>query len=124
MVEHLKTLAIKGAITVDKNTEESIKEATIELLSQMQFSNNISTENITYAIFTLTKDINAAFPAKFARLDLKWEDIPMICTQELAVPDTLENCLRVIITINTTLKKSDIKHVYLKGAKKLRPDLT
>ena len=58
---------IRGAISVDNNTIDDIKNATIELLNEMITKNNIKTEDISFAIFTLTSDLNAAFPAKFAR---------------------------------------------------------
>ena len=110
---------IRGAITVENNTEESIKFATLELLSALIKYNNISTKSISHVIFTLTKDLNAAFPAKFARLDLNWNNVAMMCYHELDVPDSIEKCLRVLIVVNCD-ELFEPKFVYLKGAEKLR----
>ena len=113
------TKGIRGAITVAENTSSSIKEATLELLSKMIERNNISVENISHVIFTLTNDLNAEFPAKFARIDMGWTDVAMMCFHELNVPNSLEKCLRVLIVVNC---ETDFvpQFVYLKDASKLR----
>ena len=113
------TKGIRGAITVAENTSSSIKEATLELLSKMIERNNISVENISHVIFTLTNDLNAEFPAKFARIDMGWTDVAMMCFHELDVPNALPMCLRVLIVLNC---ETDFvqQFVYLKDASKLR----
>lgn len=113
------TKGIRGAITVAENTSSSIKEATLELLSKMIERNNISVENISHVIFTLTNDLNAEFPAKFARIDMGWTDVAMMCFYELDVPNALPMCLRVLIILNC---ETDFvpQFVYLKDASKLR----
>lgn len=113
------TKGIRGAITVAENTSSSIKEATLELLSKMIERNNISVENISHVIFTLTSDLNAEFPAKFARIDMGWQDVAMMCFHELDVPNALPLCLRVLIVLNC---ETDFvpQFVYLKDASKLR----
>ena len=113
------TKGIRGAITVDSNTKEDIKSATIELLTELTQKNNIKKENISHAIFTLTNDLNAEFPAKFARIDFGWDDVAMMCFHELDVPDSLKKCIRILVVINA---QEDFKpeFVYLKGAEKLR----
>lgn len=113
------TKGIRGAITVAENTSSSIKEATLELLSKMIERNNISVENISHVIFTLTNDLNAEFPAKFARIDMEWTDVAMMCFHELDVPNALPMCLRVLIVLNC---ETDFvpQFVYLKDASKLR----
>lgn len=111
---------IRGAITVDSNTSEALETATLELLNQIISSNNIKTENISHVIFTLTNDLNAAFPAKFARLNLVgWDKVAMMCFHELDVPDSLKMCLRVLIVVNCD-ENFMPEYVYLKGASKLR----
>ena len=110
---------IRGAITVDENTENSLREATLLLLNEMVEQNNLSLEKISHAIFTLTDDLNAAFPAKFARIELGWDSVAMMCFYELDVPNSLRMCLRVLVVINC--EESFIpKFVYLKGAEGLR----
>ena len=110
---------IRGAITVDENSVDAIKSATIELLNEMIAQNNIKMDNISHVIFTLTDDLNAAFPAKFARLDLGWETVAMMCFHELDVPNSLQMCLRALIVVNCD-EKFIPKFVYLKGAETLR----
>ncbi len=110
---------IRGAITVESNSEESIKSATLELLSEIIKENNIDAKNISHAIFTLTNDLNASFPAKFARIDFGWKNVAMMCYHELDVPNSLEKCLRILVVVNCD-EKFEPKFVYLKGAAKLR----
>ena len=117
------TRAIRGAITVEKNTCEQINNAAFELLKTILNANEINKDDIISVIFTMTADLNAEFPAKSARLNLGWEDIPMICTSEIPVPGSIQKCIRVMITFNTLKSKNEIKHVYLKKAQGLRPDL-
>ena len=113
------TKGIRGAITVEYNTEDAIKNATLELLNEMILQNNIKVENISHVIFTLTDDLNAAFPAKFARMDLGWDKVAMMCFHELNVPNSLKMCLRVLIVLNCD-EQFEPKFVYLKGAEHLR----
>ena len=114
---------VRGAITLENNTKEDIKKATIELLEEMLKANEIQTEDISFAIFTLTKDLNADFPAKFARENCDFQFVPMMCYQELDVPGALEKCLRILLNINTNKQQNEIKHIYLKNAKNLRKDI-
>lgn len=113
------TKGIRGAITVENNSVEDIKSATLELLSEMIKKNNIEKENISHAIFTLTSDLNTEFPAKFARIDFGWDNIAMMCFHELDVPNSLKKCLRILIVVNAN-DDFKPKFVYLKGAEKLR----
>ncbi len=76
--------SIRGAITVEANTEKAIEEATIELLNEIFEQNGLkNTFEISHIIFTTTKDLNAAFPAKFPRTKLGWNDVAMMCFHEL-----------------------------------------
>ena len=109
------TKGIRGAITVSSNTDYEIKNATLELLSEMVKANNIEQNMISHVIFTLTDDLNAAFPAKFARLDFGWKNVAMMCFHELDVPASLPMCLRVLIVLNCS-QYFVPKFVYLKAA--------
>ena len=113
------TKGIRGAITVDSNTKEALREATIELLSTMMDTNSIEISKISHVIFTTTNDINADFPAKFARTELEFDDVAMMCFHELDVENSLAMCLRILIVLNC---EEDFKpqFVYLKGASNLR----
>lgn len=113
------TKGIRGAITVEENSLDSIKEATLELLSELLTQNKISKEDLSHVIFTMTKDLNAAFPAKFAREDMCWGDVAMMCFNELEVENSLKKCLRVLLIVNCNDEFTP-KFVYLKGAENLR----
>ena len=115
----MATKGIRGAITVEDNTQESIKVATIELLREMVNKNDIDKTNISHAIFTLTKDLNAMFPAKYARTEFGWDKVTMMCYHELDVPNSLQKCLRVLIVLNCD-EDFEPQFVYLKGASNLR----
>lgn len=116
------TRAIRGAITLEENTKDAIKQATIELLSEIIKQNSIKTEDISHVIFTLTKDLDADFPAKFARTEMGFDYVPMICAHEINPPGSLPMCFRILMVINSNLSQKEIRHVYLRGARKLRPD--
>lgn len=115
----MATKGIRGAITVDSNTQDAIKQATLELLKALAEKNGIKQDNISHVIFTTTEDLNAAFPAKFARLDFGWDKAAMMCFHELPVPDSLKMCLRILIVINCEDNFCP-EFVYLKGAAGLR----
>ena len=113
------TKGIRGAITVDDNTPESIASSTIKLLKEMTERNNIEQDSISHVIFTLTNDLNADFPAKYARINLKWHDVAMMCFHELDVPGSLPRCLRILIVVNCG-ESFVPEFVYLGGAERLR----
>lgn len=110
---------IRGAITVEANTVDAIENATAELLLEMIRQNSIVPSKISHAIFTLTNDLNAVFPAKFARQNLGWSDVAMMCYHELDVPGSLPMALRVLIVLNCDDDFTP-KFVYLKGTANLR----
>lgn len=110
---------IRGAITVEENTVVSINNATAELLLEMIVQNSIVASKISHVIFTLTSDLNAVFPAKFARENLGWDEVAMMCYHELDVPNSLKKALRVLIVLNCD-DDFKPKFVYLKGASNLR----
>ena len=113
------TKGIRGAITVDENSPEAIGSATIKLLTELVKRNNIETHLISHAIFSLTSDLNADFPAKYARINLKWKDVPMMCFNEIDVPGSLRMCLRVLVVVNCS-ENFEPEFVYLEGAENLR----
>ena len=110
---------IRGAITVEENTSDAIEKATLLLLDEMIKRNNIEINLISHVIFSLTLDLNADFPAKFARLNLNWKEIPMLCFNEIDVPNSLRKCLRVLIVVNCS-ENFEPEFVYLDGAAGLR----
>jgi chorismate mutase len=114
---------VRGAITVSSNTEESIVSATEELLAKMIEINNILPETVASVLISTTEDLNAAFPAKALRNFSGWTFVPVMCMREIAVPNSLELCVRIMMHVNTDVLQEKIGHIYLKGAKILRPDL-
>ena len=115
---------IRGAISVDNNDVQSLKSAVIELLSEIKKQNQLDETKISHVIFTLTSDIDCVHPAKIAREEFpEWKYVPMVCMNEMEVIGSISKCLRVLISYNTELEQSEIKHVYLKDAVKLREDL-
>ncbi len=114
---------IRGATTVETDMKENVLSATRELLKAIFESNpDLKPEDIGSAIFTTTEDIVSAFPAAAAR-QIGWDFVPMLCAREISVPSSLAKCIRVLIHWNTNKAQDAIQHVYLRSAKKLRPDL-
>jgi chorismate mutase len=112
---------IRGATTVDANTAEDILEGTTELLRVLIGLNGIDDPDlIASAVFTTTPDLTATFPAIAAR-DLGWTEVPLLCAHEMAVPGALDKVVRVLLHVNTGRAAAEIRHVYLKGARTLRP---
>lgn len=113
---------IRGATTVERNTREAILEATTELLNEMVKANDIHPDDVASAIFTTSPDLNAEFPAVAAR-NCGWTHVALLCGHEMAVPGSLPMCLRILLHVNTERSAGEIVHVYLRGAKVLRPDI-
>ncbi|MTI84092.1 MAG: chorismate mutase [Firmicutes bacterium] len=120
---HRNVCAVRGAITVDSNNSIAIASATLELLEGIIQQNGLLPEDIISAFFTLTPDLDASFPASAARELPGWNLIPMLCANEVAVRNELPMCIRVMIHCYSPRARDQIKHVYLRGAKVLRPDL-
>ena len=114
--------AIRGAIQASANSPEAIDLATKELLAEILRANSLKVEDFISVIFTASPDLNAAFPASSAR-ELGFTDIPLICSVEIAVPGSLERTIRIMAHVESGLKKSEIAHIYLGGAKVLRRDI-
>ncbi|MGB9672748.1 MAG: chorismate mutase [Anaerolineales bacterium] len=113
---------VRGATVVAEDQKELILSATKELLQAIQNVNpTLRPEDIASCIFTTTNDITSEFPAKAAR-EMGWNQVPMMCAQEIPVPHSLQKCIRVLIHWNTDLKPQDIHHVYLHEAQVLRPE--
>jgi chorismate mutase len=114
---------IRGATTIDTDAKENVLSATRELLEMIFTSNpDLKTDSIASAIFTVTEDIVSAFPALAAR-QIGWDLVPMMCSREIPVPESLPLCIRVLIHWNTSKAQNAVRHVYLHNAEKLRPDI-
>jgi chorismate mutase len=114
--------AIRGATTVDSDTPDQIRHATRELLETIVSRNDITSADVISAIFTVTHDLTSEFPAHAAR-ELGWLDVPLLCTLEIPVPGSLPKCIRVLLHVESSASRTEIRHVYLHAARALRPDL-
>jgi chorismate mutase len=114
---------IRGATTVTADEPDLILKATHELLESILDANpGIKPEDMGSALFTLTEDLTSVFPAHAAR-QMGWDQVPIMCAHEIPVMGSLPLCIRVLIHWNTDKTQNEIKHVYLRDAIKLRPDL-
>jgi chorismate mutase len=119
----MKCRGVRGATTIAANTREDILTATRQLLALMIRSNGIESQDVASALFSTTPDVDAEFPALAAR-QLGWLDVPLLCSHEMAVPGSLPLCIRVMIHWNTDKPQNEIEHIYVRDAKRLRPDLS
>ena len=114
---------IRGATTVSADEPHLILQATRELLEEILEENKgMQPEDVASAIFTVTDDLASTFPAQAAR-EMGWSQVPMLCAREIPVPNSLARVIRVLVHWNTQIPQSEITHVYLREAVKLRPDL-
>jgi chorismate mutase len=111
---------IRGATTVEYNDREEILAATTELLQLLIARNDLYPDKIASAIFTVTDDLDAEFPAVAAR-SLGWTETALMCAREIPVPGSLRKCIRVLIHVNTTRSAAEMQHVYIREAISLRP---
>ncbi len=114
---------VRGATTVKENSRDAILLATRQMLALMIRRNEMESSAIASAIFTVTRDLDAEFPALAAR-QLGWLEVPLLCGYEIQVPGSLPTCIRVLVHWNTTKTQSEIQHIYIHDAIRLRPDLS
>lgn len=121
MPHELHLGAIRGATTVDADDATAIRSATAELLRRIVALNELSSSHVISALFTVTPDLRSAFPAHAAR-ELGWTDVALLCTMEIPVPGAIERCIRVLLHVETPTPRGRLRHVYLRGARALRPE--
>jgi chorismate mutase len=114
--------AVRGAIQVDENDRDQILEATAELVAEVMSRNALTTDDVISVIFTATPDLTAEFPALAAR-KLGFNEVPLLCASEIDVPHALPRVVRLMAHIETDRPRSEIQHVYLRGAVALRLDI-
>jgi chorismate mutase len=112
---------VRGATTVGKNAADELVARTEELLSRMVAENGIRPQDVASAVFTVTEDLDAEFPALAVRALAGWEDVPLLCAREIPVPGSLGRCVRILLLWNTDAGAGDVRHVFLRGARELRP---
>jgi len=117
---------IRGATTSTANTAEAITEATDELLRELVKANALDEAEICFAFFTTTQDLNAEFPAYAARR-LGWLEVPLLCGHDMNVtlpnPRGVPMCIRILLLYNTDRPQSEMRFIYLRGAKAIKADL-
>ena len=116
---------IRGATSVAVDEKSEVLAATRELMLELLRANGFESafEEIASAVFTTTRDLTSAFPAEAARV-LGMSAVPLLCATEIPVADSLPRCIRVLLHVNTDKPQAEMVHVYLRDAKKLRPDVT
>lgn len=110
---------LRGATRAEENTAEGIYGATREMLQRLIDTNGIEERDVAMAYFTVSPDLNAAFPAAAAR-QLGWNSTALMCATEIPVPDSLPSCIRVLILINTEKEPEELQNIYLNGTDVLR----
>ncbi|HLQ46811.1 MAG TPA: chorismate mutase [Planctomycetaceae bacterium] len=116
---------IRGATSVAVDDKSEVLAATGELLAELLRANDLDDcyEDIASVLFTTTCDLTSAFPAEAARA-LGMSSVPLLCATEISVPDSLPRCIRVLLHVNSDKPQAAMVHVYLRDAKKLRPDVS
>jgi chorismate mutase len=119
----MQVRGIRGATSVEEDAPAVVVEATRELLEAILTSNGLDDyDDIISAVFTTTPDLTSVFPAEAAR-SLGMNRVPLLCASEIAVANAMPRCIRVLLHVNSTRKPEEIVHVYLREARKLRPDM-
>ena len=114
--------ALRGAISVEENTEKAIINATKELMKKLVEENNLKEENLVSIITSATDDLDKVYPGKAIR-EIGFKLTPILCLQEMKVENSSAKMIRLLIHVDGNQAKPKVKHQYLKKAEKLRPDL-
>ncbi len=114
--------AIRGATTVEENSVQAIAEAVTEMLDILETKNKIDPTQIISVTFSVTKDIDAIFPAAIARRRPLWDNVALLDVQQMHVEGSLDHCIRVLIHVNLPTTQTELYHPYLRAAQNLRPD--
>jgi chorismate mutase len=114
--------ALRGATTFDVDQAEHVTARVVELVELMLARNGVDHDDVISVLFTATDELTSIFPASAART-IGLGDVPLICARELAIDGATPQCIRVLMHIETDRSRSELRHVYLEGAKGLRDDL-
>ncbi|WOD40966.1 chorismate mutase [Nodosilinea sp. E11] len=115
--------AIRGAVTVSENTEDAMREAVTELVDALEERNHLDPTCIISATFSVTRDLDAVFPAAIARQRPHWDNVALLDVQHMHVEGSLPYCIRILMHVQLPVLHAKVQHVYLRGARDLRPDL-
>lgn len=114
--------ALRGATTVEEDTEQQVTERVQEMLRELMERNGLEEDDIISIFFTATADVVSTFPATAAR-GIGFGAVPLICASEIPVPGSMPHCVRALLHVSTTRSRAELRHVYLHGALGLRDDL-
>jgi chorismate mutase len=114
--------AVRGAVQVASDDRAEILEATTELVTEVMARNELTTDDVISVLFTATRDLTAEFPALAAR-KLGFQEVPLLCAAEISVPGAMPRVVRLMMHIETDKPRSQVQHVYLRGAAALRLDI-
>ncbi len=114
--------ALRGATTVDVDEPEEVRSRTIELLTMIFERNALSADDVISVLFTATEDVQSLPPAAGAR-GFGLTEVPLLCAQEMRTDGGLERCIRLMLHVETDLPRAELRHVFLRRATTLRPDL-
>ncbi len=114
--------AIRGATSVESDDPQEISEATRDLLQEIVERNSLEVDEVVSVVFTATPDLRSAFPALAAR-EMGWVGVPLLCASEIPVEEAMARCLRVLVQVELRAPRLLDRHVYLKDAVRLRPDV-
>ncbi len=113
---------IRGATCLARDDPREMAEAVAELLGEMLTRNGVERDDVVSVVLTCTPDLRSAFPAAGARA-FGLTDTPLMCAQEMDVDGALERVVRILVHAESGIPRSDVQHVYLRGAEVLRQDL-
>jgi len=114
--------AVRGAIQVERDEREEVLAASAEMVQAVLERNGLTADDLVSVVFTATPDLTSEFPAYAAR-QMGIVDVPLLCATEIAVPGAMPRVLRLLAHVETELARSEVRHVYLRGAAALRTDL-
>ena len=114
--------AIRGAIQVDADERQAILDGTAELVTEVMERNKLTTDEVISVLFSATPDLSAEFPALAAR-SLGFQEVPLLCCAEIDVPGAIPRVVRLMMHVETDRARTEIQHVYLRGAAGLRLDI-
>ncbi len=117
-----KVKAIRGATTATENSVAAIREAVHELLDEIESRNDLDLSEVVNVTFSVTRDLDMVFPAAIARQRAHWQTVPLLDVQQMHVRTDLPYCIRCLIQFNTPDPDLEVRHIYLRQAKNLRPD--
>ena len=121
MIDDYKITFIRGATTASGNSFEDIEDAVVELIDELISRNNLSKSNLLSITFTATKDLDACFPASIARKCNGLDSVAFLDCQQMYVLNDVDFCIRIMAQVLLP-PNYPVKHPYLRGASKLRPD--